>query len=165
MEKQTNTNFRRFCATTGGRMGERERKHSCCPGCRADPFRQTFLRVDERLPGALPFLFAVLAPFAVRITGDTPLCLGGFGRERVVETRNLDAVSPTPCGLSEGSPQRFFSCFWGFHESRRTRAMKAVKAPKRKGARGPKPFQGPRPLQRTPARREAGRSERPSMAL
>ena len=110
-------------------------------------------------------MFAVFAPFAVRITGDTPLCLGGFGRERVVETRNLDAVSPTPCGLSEGSPQRFFSCFWGFHESRRTRAMKAVKAPKRKGARGPKPFQGPRPLQRTPARREAGRSERPSMAL
>ena len=67
MEKQTNTNFRRFCATTGGRMGERERKHSCCPGFRADPFRQTFLRVDERLPEALPYLFAIFAPFAVRI--------------------------------------------------------------------------------------------------
>ena len=72
MEKQTNTNFRRFCATTGGRMGERERKHSCCPGFRADPFRQTFLRVDERLPEALPFLFAVFAHFTVKITTDTP---------------------------------------------------------------------------------------------
>ena len=72
MEKQTNTNtnFRRFCVTTVGRMEERGNApvaRDLRQGKEGSLWAKTFWEWRRGFLGKLPFLFAVFAPFAVRI--------------------------------------------------------------------------------------------------
>ena len=64
-EKTDHTHFRWFCATTGGRMGERGNV-PVAQDLGQIPFGRTFSEWRRGFLGTLPFLFAVFACFAVK---------------------------------------------------------------------------------------------------